>query len=255
MSIDESSISLMGILRGESTSYSYFPNKPIVVMPHVIGREAVLVAGVQSRNNARAIFTGSLEMLSDDYFNFQGSAGKVGNQEFSQALVRWVSQKAGVLRVLEAHHHREGETTAPATYTIRDKMQFGIEIQELVEGGKWSHFHANDVQFEFVRVDPFVRLNMKNDKKNKEFSVLFELPDVYGVFKCKVEYFRQGYSFISSITQVPVRPFTHNQYERFIPCAFPYYAGAFSMMGGFLLFSFVFLHYSDPNDVSPKKNQ
>lgn len=30
--------------------------------------------------------------------------------------------------------------------------------------------------------------------------------------------------------QIPVRPFRHNEYERFIPAAYPYYGAAFSMV-------------------------
>ncbi|KAK5837160.1 hypothetical protein PVK06_012970 [Gossypium arboreum] len=40
----------------------------------------------------------------------------------------------------------------------------------------------------------------------------------------------------------PVRPYRHNEYERFIPAAYPYYGAAFSMMAGFFIFSFVHLH-------------
>lgn len=45
--------------------------------------------------------------------------------------------------------------------------------------------------------------------------------------------------------QVSVRPLEHTQYERFIPSAYPYYASAFSMMAGVLIFSFVFLHFKE----------
>jgi oligosaccharyltransferase complex subunit beta len=47
------------------------------------------------------------------------------------------------------------------------------------------------------------------------------------------------------VWQVSVWPLQHTQYERFIPSAYPYYASAFSMMFGVVLFSFVFLHYRD----------
>ena len=47
-------------------------------------------------------------------------------------------------------------------------------------------------------------------------------------------------------SQVSVRPLEHTQYERFIVSAFPYYSSAFSMMFGLFLFSFVFLHYKEP---------
>ena len=42
-----------------------------------------------------------------------------------------------------------------------------------------------------------------------------------------------------------VRPLRHNQYERFIPSAYPYYASAFSMMAGVFVFALVFLHMAD----------
>jgi len=61
-----------------------------------------------------------------------------------------------------------------------------------------------------------------------------------------VNYNRKGYTYLRLTTSTPVRPFRHNQYERFIPGAFPYYAAAFSMMFGFVLFSAVFL-YSKPS--------
>jgi len=49
--------------------------------------------------------------------------------------------------------------------------------------------------------------------------------------------------------QVSVRPLQHTQYERFIVSAYPYYAGAFSMMFGVIVFSFIFLHFrEDPKD-------
>lgn len=69
------------------------------------------------------------------------------------------------------------------------------------------------------------------------------MPDVYGVFKYVVKYTRPGYSRIERSITVPVRPFRHNEYERFIPAAYPYYASAFSMMAGFFVFSFYFLYH------------
>ncbi len=42
---------------------------------------------------------------------------------------------------------------------------------------------------------------------------------------------------------VPVRPFKHNEYERFLLAAYPYYASAFSTMAAFFLFGFFFLYH------------
>jgi len=74
---------------------------------------------------------------------------------------------------------------------------------------------------EFVRIDPFVRMTL--DDKNGHFEGKFKIPDVYGVFQFKVDYARKGLSRLYSTTQFSVRPLRHNQYERFIVSAYPYY--------------------------------
>lgn len=105
-------------------------------------------------------------------------------------------------------------------------------------------FKANDVQLEFRMLDPYVRLPLKADNTGR-FSATFQLPDVYGIFTFKVDYTRKGYGFLTAISRVPVRPFRHNEYERFIGSAYPYYASAVSMMGGLFAFSWFFLYHRD----------
>jgi len=145
-------------------------------------------------------------------------------------------------------HNKVGESQAPVAYTIGDNVIYTIEIEKL-SNGKWQPFDADDVQLEFVRIDPFIRTTLI--RKNGKYEARFTIPDVYGVFKFKVEYNRAGYTYLSSVTQVSVRPLEHTQYERFIASAYPYYAGAFSMMAGVFIFSFVYLHHRD----SPKSKK
>ncbi|XP_056589169.1 dolichyl-diphosphooligosaccharide--protein glycosyltransferase 48 kDa subunit [Triplophysa dalaica] len=241
---------VLDILTGSSTSYSYFPDRPITQYPHAVGKNTLLIAGLQARNNARVVFSGSLHFFSDAFFNspvqkaVSGSKRyeKTGNQELAEALSRWVFKEAGVLRVGAVSHHPVGESTPPAAYTITDLVEYSIVI-EMLSGGKWVPFNGDDIQLEFVRIDPFVRTYLK--KKAGKYSVQFKLPDVYGVFQFKVDYNRLGYTHLYSSTQVSVRPLQHTQYERFIPSAFPYYASAFSMMAGVFVFSIVFLHMKE----------
>merc|ERR1712218_521468 len=101
---------------------------------------------------------------------------------------------------------------------------------------------------EFHRIDPFVRLTMTNS--NGHFVGKFKIPDVYGVYQFRVDYVRTGLTRLYSATQFAVRPLRHDQYERFIVSAYPYYASAFSMMVGVCVFSIVFLHFQD--DTKPK---
>lgn len=143
-----------------------------------------------------------------------------------------------------------GEEKPPSAYTIMEDVVYKIEI-DINEEGQWKQFNADDIQLEFVRIDPFVRINLQ--KKGKEYEARFKIPDVYGVYQFKVDYDRVGYTRIYNTTQVSVRPLQHTQYERFISCAYPYYAGAFSMMAGVFLFSIVFLHMKD-DDVKKSKS-
>lgn len=76
----------------------------------------------------------------------------------------------------------------------------------------------------------------------------FKAPDVYGVFKFVVDYKRPGLTPIELSHQISVRHFRHNEFERFIPAAFPYYASAFSCMAAFVIFSFVFLYHREKSD-------
>ena len=86
---------------------------------------------------------------------------------------------------------------------------------------------------------------MTLEDKNGNFEGKFRIPDDYGVFQFKVDYVRKGLTRLYSTTQFSVRPLSHNQYERFIGSAYPYYASSFSMMFGVFLFSIVFLHYKE----------
>ncbi|MGH0151730.1 UNVERIFIED_CONTAM: hypothetical protein FKN15_020905 [Acipenser sinensis] len=198
---------VLDILTGSSTAYSYFPDRPITQYPHAVGKNNLLIAGLQARNNARVIFSGSLDFFSDAFFSSAvqkatpGSERHAhnGNLELAMALSRWVFKEEGVLRVGAVSHHPVGETTPPSAYTITDLVEYSIVIEKLSEG-KWVPFDGDDIQLEFVRIDPFVRTYLK--KKGGKYSVQFKLPDVYGVFQFKVDYNRLGYTHLYSSTQV-----------------------------------------------------
>jgi len=241
---------VLPVLRAPSTAYCYNPTFSITDYPHATGQNMLLVAALQARNNARVVVSGSLEFFSDAFImaSVQTPQGEVfeksGNGKVVEALSRWVFREEGVLRVVSVEHHLVGATEPPAAYTIKEDVEYKIKIERLV-GGVWTPFSADDVQVEFVRIDPFVRVTM-SPNSNGVFSVQFKVPDVYGVYQFKVEYNRVGFTRLYSGTQVSVRPYTHLEYERFIECAYPYYTSAFSMMVGVFLFALVFLHHKEP---------
>lgn len=242
---------VLEILTASSTAYSHNPDQAVTEYPHATGKNTLLIAGLQARNNARVIFSGSLDFFSDNFFNsaVQSNNGRLkadksGNLELAKALSKWCFKMSGVLRVVSVDHRlaNDPKGNPPASYTIKDDVIFTITIEEFKDG-KWIAYNANDVQLEFVRIDPFVRLTLT--PKNGKFEGKFTIPDVYGVYQFKVDYVRTGLTRLYSATQYSVRPLRHDQYERFILSATPYYASAFSMMVGVFLFSFVFLHFKD----------
>ncbi|XP_046332436.1 dolichyl-diphosphooligosaccharide--protein glycosyltransferase 48 kDa subunit-like isoform X1 [Haliotis rufescens] len=240
---------VLSLLHASSTAYSHNPDTKISEFPHAVGKNTLLVAALQARNNARVVFVGSLDFFSDEFFqspvqkaNGGNRFDKSGNQDLALNMARWVFKERGVLRVGAVTHNKKGEKKPPAAYTVFDNVRYTIQIEELSEG-KWQPFQGTDIQLEFVRIDPFVRTLLK--KQNGMFYVEFILPDVYGVYQFRVDYNRVGYTHLFSTTQVSVRPLQHTQFERFIPAAYPYYTSAFSMMFGVLILSIVFLHFKE----------
>lgn len=241
---------ILHLLTASSSAYSYNPQNPIKEYPHAVGKNTLLIAALQARNNARVVFSGSLYFFSNEAFTspIQKAQGgqrfeRSGNEMVATAIARWVFKENGVIRVSGVHHRRVGESQPPAAYTIMDDVVYSIDVQKLM-ADTWVPYETNDLQLEFVRIDPFVRMTMK-PVGNGRYEARFKIPDVYGVYQFKVDYTRIGLTHLYSTTQVSVRPLQHTQYERFIPSAFPYYVSAFSMMGGVFLFSLVFLHYKE----------
>ena len=154
------------ILTASYAAYSHNPDEPITEYPHSAGRSTLLIGGLQARNNARVVFSGSLDFFSDAFFTSsveKSVAGgkksdKSGNQELASALARWCFKQSGVLRTVKVNHHLVGENSSPSsgTYTIREDVVFTIGIEEFKAGKGWVPYRANDVQMEFVRYSLFM---------------------------------------------------------------------------------------------------
>ena len=228
------------VMKGSKTAYSWTPNSVVDSMPMVLGTEMTLISALESRNNARVLVCGSFSLFSDEF------AGN--NEAYALQLGLWTFQRAGVLKIEDIQHYLSDSNPKQSleTYTILDQVTYSVDVYEKREDGK-GYFPAKntDIQVEFTRMDPFVRRFLTKDPKPnsaKQFMD-FKLPDTYGVFKFIISYKRVGYTFLQNEITVPVRPLQHTQYERFIVTAYPYYAGAGSMLIGLFLFSFVFLYH------------
>ncbi len=259
--VDPENILALRVLQGNPSSYSAQPNKG----PESSGQDTVLVTGVQGRNNARVVVAGSLDMFTNAYFR----AEAVGNQLFCNELTKWTFRETGVLRFRDITHHRtdgvppdvilhekvrpdlpvsmypDPELTRNSlVYRIKDEIVYSMIVEQFTEG-RWVPYAADDMQLEFVMLDPYVRTTMTSDPATGLFKAIFTAPDSYGIFKFRVQYRRPGYSVLHAETKASVRPFKHDEYERFIFSAYPYYASAISATVALFVFSVAFLFSSD----------
>lgn len=235
-------------LSASSSSYSTNPSfKLSGLPPSLYGTAISLVSVVQARNDARIMISGSLDMFSNRLFRAgvqkSGSLNKYeksGNEQFIVELSKWIFHERGHLKAANLRHNKVGETEEPSMYRINDDLDFSVDIFEW-SGSSWVPYVEKDVQVQFYMMSPYVLKTLSTNEKGL-YHTSFKVPDVYGVFQFKVEYQKLGYTTLSLSKQIPVRPFRHNEYERFITTAFPYYGASFSMMTGFFIFSAVYLY-------------
>ncbi|KAL8231703.1 hypothetical protein R6Q57_001481 [Mikania cordata] len=233
---------VLKVLSASPSAYSANPKPKLSAPPSLSGSSISLVSVVQVliflifelKILILVLKSKSCNVLSCNRY------AKSGNQQFVTELSKWVFHERGHLKAVNVRHHRVGEADEPAIYRISDDLEYLVEIYEW-SGSSWEPYIANDVQVQFYMMSPYVLKTMSTNKKGL-YHATFKVPDVYGVFQFKVEYQRLGYTSLSLAKQIPVRPFRHNEYERFIPTAFPYYGSSFSTMAGFFIFSFVYLY-------------
>jgi oligosaccharyltransferase complex subunit beta len=256
LSLEAGNSLLRPIVSAHTTSYVYAPNKVVKDDPELKGRKVALIAALQARNNARVVVSGSLAFFSDQFFSktvkevtfgADGANAEVaaasGNAALATNLASWTFGDRGVLRASNVRHHLVGEVEPPRVYTVKEDVEYAVDVEEW-DGAKWVPYDQT-IQLEFVMLDPYHRLNLQREANSATHKVQFKVPDVYGIFTFRVEYQRPGYTNIDLRQAVTVRPLRHNQYERFILSAYPYYAAAASMMFAVPVFAVFFLYHRE----------
>ncbi|ORX35326.1 putative dolichyl-diphosphooligosaccharide--protein glycosyltransferase 48 kDa subunit precursor [Kockovaella imperatae] len=233
------------------------------------GKKAGLVAAMQTRDNVRIGFVASGSMFSDEWWGTEvelsspkNVAVPSGNAAFAEDLTKWIFQETGVVKVISTTHHRKGELEQRESYRIKDDLTFSISLAEhvtLPDGtSSWQGFETPDLQLEFTMLDPHIRTSLsvdpaRSDSKQTTYSKTFKAPDRHGVFKFVVEYWRSGYSYISTSDTASVVPFRHDEYPRFILGAWPFYSSAISMSAAFLLFCGLWVAVGEGDRKGKKK--
>jgi oligosaccharyltransferase complex subunit beta len=226
------------ILNATDTSFLQHELKGGEVIDTISGRNIVLGAVFQGMNNARMSIFGGVDLCSNAY--------QSSNEIFCREVLDWTINKKGVLRTSQITHFETARPQAKgyleAEYSVNDTIHYSIDIEEW-DGQAWRPFTSPGVYLEFVMLDPYVRRFLES--KAGTYSLTFTAPDKYGVFQFKTYFLQPGYSWVNTATLVPVRPLRHNEYERFLTAAFPYYSSVLSVLVGFVVFSFFFLFHKD----------
>ncbi|GAA5820956.1 hypothetical protein JCM10212_001587 [Sporobolomyces blumeae] len=203
------------------------------------GARAAVASAFQARNNARIVLLGSLEVFTDAALDAavtteHSAYPKSGNEAFLNDLVAWTFGLTGRRRIASVEHGRAGSSPGSLTYRVRDRIHYVVEVDSTEPG------QINDLQLEFTMLDPHTRIPLRQVNESgsgrERFEASFVAPDRHGVFSLTVDHREPGYDKLSTKSVVSVTPPRHDEYDRFIRGAVPYYAGALSVSVGVIVF-------------------
>ncbi|ODV92877.1 hypothetical protein CANCADRAFT_14039, partial [Tortispora caseinolytica NRRL Y-17796] len=249
---------VLPILKAFRTSYvSSGPESAAAVTePWVAGSQTYLAGAFQAYNNARFVFVGSDLFFSNKYYN----DNKYGNKQFAEDLTKWAFRETGVIAVSDVSHGLANPEALKAVldantttlvgsngpiYRIKEDIIYSIDLSIWdPESASWTPYQANDdVQVEFIMLDPYYRLNLQNvgnteDQSACKYQVEFKIPDHHGVFTFAVDYKRPGLAFIEDRRTVTVRHYAHNEFTRSyaISSSWVYLSAIMSIIGAWVIF-------------------
>lgn len=236
------------VIWGSPSSYSG-DGKQVTKVPRVAGYGSVLAAALSTRVGGRVAYFGSFEALSNEAVEKAGAA----HDHAMKSFLAWTLGAAGVVRAADVRYECvDDRGKVQDECRVKDFVKFEMDVQVWEQQSKrWMPFVTDDMQLELVMLNAWVRTRLQADA-NGTFRAKVPIPDQIGVYKFSVQYFRAGISAFSMEHVVPVRPYLHNEYERFIPMASPYYAASFSMIGGVFVMGLVLLF---GNEEQKKKEE
>ncbi|EPQ30727.1 uncharacterized protein PFL1_01628 [Pseudozyma flocculosa PF-1] len=230
-----------------------------------------LVSGFQLRDNsARVVFLGSTDLLSDA---FVSPGFDTLNARVAEDLTQWLFQEKSVLKVQASHHRRVKTDDADARqdyeetdegnkiYRVKDHVSYTLDLSAWDAERGWVPAPTElPLQVTFKMLDPYITTDLvaldashnvtdlASSPVSTRFGATFQVPDRHGVFSFVVDFKRHGWTFVLHKDTAPVRPFNHDEYPRFLSSSWPYIAGSFSTVAGFILFTWLWMTVSDDDD-------
>ncbi|KAG0668074.1 oligosaccharyl transferase glycoprotein complex, beta subunit [Maudiozyma exigua] len=214
------------------------------------GTQGYLIAGFQNLVNARSLWLGSVQFLSNEHFK--------QNLDLINDLIQWNFQEKNIIKVTNVnHYHTESNLSYDELpYKVTDNITYTISLSQW-DGSKWIPFITDDLQFELRQVDPYYRITMKPqgvspiDPQAELYSTGdFKLPNRHGMFTFLTNYQRSGLSFIHQSDVKAIRHLANDEYPRSfeIPNAWVYLASIATVIISFIAFVLFFI--ATPASVS-----
>ncbi|KAJ2490662.1 oligosaccharyl transferase glycoprotein complex, beta subunit [Coemansia sp. RSA 2050] len=250
---------LIPVLTGSRTTYSaaIASDASESASPSILlsGKPVGLVSLFQARNNARVAFSGSAALFSDALLGHATGA----NKQFTTDISQWVLQEKAVLRETGHRHYLASTGLWPEHYRISNEIVYEIDLS-VYRDDAWHPYNANDVQFEAIMLDPYIRTTLNSSesadpKTTATYHGDIKLPDRYGTFTFRVNYKRPGFSNVDVKDIVGIWPLRHDEYPRFLSAAYPYYTGSLVMAVGFLALCAVWMWSAEPKTKRAAKHK
>lgn len=152
--------------------YGFVKGSESAVSGSVYSHNIIYVGATQGRNNARFVGTGGQELFSNEYL----VRSELGNSELMRNTVRWCFGQMGILKVENVMHRRvESSDVNPQNYRVSEDIHFECEIYEWdYMNSKWVAYIADDILLEFVMLDPYYRIPLKQ-QQGALYSVEFRV--------------------------------------------------------------------------------
>lgn len=175
------------------------------------------------------------------------------------------------------------EGGSSSMYRINDIVRYSVDIaQHDPELGWIPATRDLDLQVSLIMLDPFITAKLSpqdvddpdstsasrrppsdldlslaplQSNSTTRYTTTFQLPDRLGVYTFRTHWSRPGWTFIDVKDVAPVRPFNHDEEQRFLPASWPYAAASFSTVVGFLVFVVLWLCGEDKEEDKKLKTQ
>eukprot|EP00040_Diaphanoeca_grandis_P044170 m.11504 g.11504 ORF g.11504 m.11504 type:complete len:429 (+) comp8836_c0_seq2:84-1370(+) len=234
MSSDPQNEFVMDMLFASKTAYSYRPTDTVEDYPFGIGESTLLVGGLQARNNARVVVSGSLDLFGDDLMaDTRGS-----NQDFVTALVGWGLGSSGRLSASQITVSPQGN------HMVGDEMTICVEVTSANPTDSPKPFVTKeDIFIVLKKLQVITRHPV--DLRGSSLCAQIEAPNEAGVYTISVLHRQRDYSLFTQQTQVTIRPRMMSEESSF-------YTFVFSSLVGTTIFYIVYISFAPPTPATTK---